>query len=383
MKSIDVLVVSFSPISSDPRVLRQIQALSTRPWVNLSVAGFGVFSKPGIFYTQLVRRQRTTAEKITGLNCLIFGLFEEFAKRCVPWGRQLEHLVKQERYDLIIANDPEVLPHLAEASGHPPIVADLHEYSLDLQTDSSLIGSTYQRYLQWTAYEFVKDCASTMTVTDEIARAYSEKLDICRPQVIPNVPQRRILPTIRTNPNEIRLVHHGVVAPSRGIDKLIQAVNMLPSKYTLDLYLQADKKQIQGLNKYVGKSTRIRFQRPVPTESIPLMLNGYDVSVFAAQPTSLSDSLALPNKLFEAIQGRNAQVVTPISAMSHFIAKNQLGVVSKGFSSTELAETILALDAPQIDEFKRNANQAAAKFCWESYEGFFFQVLDQCFSVPK
>ncbi|HCV50928.1 MAG TPA: hypothetical protein DGP89_06235, partial [Saprospirales bacterium] len=88
-------------------------------------------------------------------------------------------------------------------------------------------------------------------------------------------------------------------------------------------------------------------------------INQYDIGLYLLFPTHLNNSCALPNKLFEFIQGRVAIVIGPTPAMAQLVEKYKLGTVSKNFTSTALKSAIEKLSSSDIDQCKQNTNIAA------------------------
>jgi hypothetical protein len=95
------LVLSFSPIATDPRVMRQLQALVGR--YELTVAGFGV-KPPGSFIFHNIEAPSSLSGKIRKALLLLLGFNETFL-----WGlsyvRKCLAALQGQRFDLVVTND--------------------------------------------------------------------------------------------------------------------------------------------------------------------------------------------------------------------------------------------------------------------------------------
>jgi len=91
----------------------------------------------------------------------------------------------------------------------------------------------------------------------------------------------------------------------------------------------------------------------------------YDVSISVIPPTNFNLAHALPNKFFEAVQGRTGLVIGPSPAMQDLLERYGLGAVTRDFSAGALREVLTALTPGQVDEWKRHADKAAGELSSE------------------
>jgi len=216
-----------------------------------------------------------------------------------------------------------------------------------------------------------------MTVSQPIADKYMDEFGISRPVVIPNAAPYAALAPRAVSQERIRLVHHGIVGPDRGLRILLEAVGLLPKYFELTLMLMGEERQIQALKSMSASSRYVHFVEPVETHSIPSVVNAYDVGVFALQPETLNSRFALPNKLFENVQARVAQLVTPTSEMSRLIRQHNIGLVSDGFDAASFASALEGLTSDQIFQFKTEAHQSARELSWENFAPRLHQLIQE------
>jgi glycosyltransferase involved in cell wall biosynthesis len=359
-----ILIISFSPIARDPRVLRQIETL--RQGSELTVAGYGPFRSDGITFVDLPRNERSPKDKIAALFLLPSSQAERFYFHHIA---PVKHLMRLNwpSFDLVIANDYDTAPAAFRLAGAGPFVVDLHEYALDEQVGwrARLL---WGRLREWCLSEYLSKSTGTSTVCDSIADRYSEQLGIPRPIVVPNAAQYEDLPVHTTDSRRVRLVHHGACAPGRGLEVLLSAIDSLDERFELHLYLVGmDTDYGTALARRAAEHPRVFVHPPVETRLIARELNQYDVGLFVLPPWTFNHLHALPNKLFEFVQARLAIVVGPSPDMASMVQRYGLGVVTPSFDSADLARALTALSAHSIDEYKRASQKAAPSVSWEAF----------------
>ena len=119
-----VLVLSFSPIASDPRVMRQVRALEGR--YRLTVAGYGPRPAGDFDFHDVAVAPPTLAGKLAKAALLLAGLHRAH-DRWLPQARQARAALAGARFDLVVANDLGALP---DANIHKLTVLQLPVRSL-------------------------------------------------------------------------------------------------------------------------------------------------------------------------------------------------------------------------------------------------------------
>jgi hypothetical protein len=125
------------------------------------------------------------------------------------------------------------------------------------------------------------------------------------------------------------------------------------------------------------KNPRIKFVKPVPMPEIVKTINKYDIGLYCLDPSSFNDRMALPNKLFEFIQGRLAVAIWPSPEMAKIVRKYQCGVVSEDFTCESMAELLNQLSEDQIMKFKLKAHKAASELCAERNREVFILIIKE------
>jgi hypothetical protein len=118
-----ILIISFSEVLNDPRVYRQVRLL--RSHFHVVAAGFGDCPVEGIEWIQLRQPNRTRFDQLINLVLLGLGLFEKSY-----WNRSLHrialNLLEGREFDLVLANDIDVLPLVFRIATNTPVILDAH-----------------------------------------------------------------------------------------------------------------------------------------------------------------------------------------------------------------------------------------------------------------
>lgn len=351
-----LLIISYSPIGRDPRVMRQIRALQAD--YALTIVGFepspaldGIEFIPVSLVPKLSR-------KIWRACQLLAGAFE--------YAYWQSHLVKTtlmslagRTFDAVIANDVIAVPVALKLASGAPVIFDGHEYS-PREFENSFVWRLFlQRYMTYLCSRYLPLTTSAMTVCQGIADEYKRHFGI-EAVVVHNSPAYEDLPVHPTATNLVRLIHHGISARSRHLECMIDMMTHLDERFTLDLMLvNSDSRYYAELQRRAHGNTRIRFREPVPMEQISRTINSYDIGLFLLPPVNFNYHFALPNKFFEFIQARLAVAIGPSPEMSRLIVQYQNGVIAADFAPETLARALNALTPQDIEQMKRHSSEAA------------------------
>jgi len=269
-------------------------------------------------------------------------------------------------YDLIIVNDHHLLPWVVKAIpslSKGNVVLDLHEVYSGNGT-SLVYKLLIARYDDW-LLTFIDSPVFTkhLTVAEGIADLYRDQYGIDRPGVIRNIAPYQELKPSPVDPENIVLVHHGYAAVERGIDIMLDAALLLDSRFTLVLMVLGDDRSLAPLRSHPAIATgRAVFREPVGVTEVASALNEYDLELIFFPPRFTNNIYALPNKFFEAIQGRLGVVIGQSPEIVGFVREHGFGVIVDGWTGPDLANALNALTAEEITEMKNAANRAAKDF---------------------
>ena len=359
-----VVVLSFSPIARDPRVLRQVRLLAGV--ADVTTCGYGPAPDGVVRHVQvpdaLAPWRPGRVGRFVGPALLALRRHRRLYARSPRIGFVLDALPPGSM-DVVVANDALAAPLALALRPRAGVHSDLHEYAPRQGEDRLLWRLLVGPLMTW-ACRSVRDVASVTTVAQGIADEYGRELGF-RPAVVPNATAYRpdLVPMPVASP--VRLVHIGIAGRARRLETMIDAVALLesrsPGSTTLDLVLApGDVSYIAELEvRAAATGGSVRVLPPVPFDEIVPVLTRYDVGIFVCPPTTFNLLHALPNKLFEFVQARLAVVVGPSPEMARIVTEHGLGVVADGFGVEETASALATLTPERVAEHKAASHRAS------------------------
>lgn len=357
-----LLLLSLSPIVSDPRVMRQIQALGQEH--ELNVLGFGL--RPAGVHAFEAVRQVGGASWSAAANAVLLAARRH---RLYYWRhaqiRALMHAARRlpaNRFELVLANDVMALPAALELARGAPVWLDAHEYAPREFEDRTAWRLLLGPFFDAVCRSELGRVARMSTVCDGIAQEYAARYRL-PVTVMPNCPEPMDLPVQPVADGSIRMIHHGAAIASRRIEVMIDLMRHLDQRFSLDLMLvEQDPAYMASLRRRAQHQPRIRFVAPVAMSEIAARTNDYDIGLFLLPPVNFNYLHALPNKFFEFIQARLAIAIGPSPQMQALVNAHGCGVVAPGFEPADLAGVLNALTREQVQAMKHASDQAAKRW---------------------
>lgn len=355
-----LLIISFSPIASDARVLKQVRLFT--PTHEVTTCGYGP-APEGV-----ARHVRIPDELISWRLDRTSLILRRFAhaqrnQEVVSWvSGQLE----AGAWDTILADDAETVPLALSLAPLGGVHADLHEYAPRQKEGVARWRIFVAPYVRWLCRTHVSRADSVTTVAQGLAEAYLREYGI-RATVVTNATPYHDLPVTEVA-RPLRLVHSGAALPDRHLEIMIEAAGAASREVVLDLYLtRTDPALIERLRDLAAAQPqgRVRVLDPVPYAELVQTLARYDVGVFTLPPVSFNYRHALPNKLFDFIQARLAVVVSPSPEMARLVRDHELGVVTQDFTAASLVAALEGLSDEQVAQAKRASARAAGELSAE------------------
>lgn len=353
-----LLIISFSDLSTDARLQRQIAAFKTQ--YEVITAGFGPPPEGVVEHIVLpqppsgARRRRRMAVESLLLRLRAYRLIH----RTSPLQRAAKRALDVIRADVVLANDLDAAPLAYDVVPAQRVHVDLHEFFPGLHDDNVLWARLRGPYNVWLVRRFAARAESTSTVAQEIADRYRQFG--LNPTVVTNASRFRDLPVRPVN-QPIRLVHSGVALRGRHLETMIEAMAISTAAVDLTLYLMPnDQTYIDRLRARATEiGTHIHIEPPVPHADLIETLAQYDVGIHILPATSTNHRLALPNKFFDFVQARLGVIVGPTPAMANMTERYRFGAVSAGFNAQEVAAVLDTLTPVQVANWKAAAATAA------------------------
>lgn len=364
MTRASLLILSFSPIVADARVLKQVELFSDR--YDVTTCGFGPAPDGVVDHVEVP--DGLSATDVDGRLITARWYSRAFwSTSAVAWARRA---LRGRTFDVVLADDVEAVPVALGLSPRCGVHADLHEYAPAQHDENPAWKRRIAPYKSWLCRRYVTRAASVTTVAEGIAAEYRRVFGIEAGVVTNAAPFHDLQPGPVPTPEEgpLRLVHSGVAQRKRRLDLLVDAVHATPSDVTLDLFLVPnDPAHLDELHERVAADPRgrVRIHEPVPYADLITTLNGYDVGLAVFPFVNFNIRWSLPNKLFDYVQARLGIVVGPSPEMAGRVERWGVGVVSPDFSVESLAAVLTALDRDTVRDLKAAAHARARELSAE------------------
>ena len=354
----EALVLCGADPVTDPRPNRMIRALARDHRVVVLCRGRSPL--PEVECIQIPRHpRRNFPQKLLGVVRMRLGRL-----RPTLWPPGLPALasrLRRRRFDLVVVHDLLLLPiALAIAGRRARVIFDAREYYPRQYEDRLWWRLMFQPLNYALCRRYLRRASAVVTVSPGLAEEFKNEFSVAC-HLMPSLPVARDLAPRAVDPARIRLVHHGLASPSRQLEVMIELMDHLPERYTLDMLLMpSDQAYLARLQKLCAARPRVRILPPVPFAELVPFTHAYDIGLFLVPPVSFNLRHALPNKFFEFVQARLMVAIGPSPDMARFVRAHDLGVVADDFAPATLAAKIAAVSPEAILRYKQNAHAAAA-----------------------
>ncbi|MDD7687694.1 MAG: glycosyltransferase [Actinomycetaceae bacterium] len=371
----ELLIVSFSDINADARVLKQVRLF--RDTYDVTTASFGQAPEGVSQHIQLPVMD--TLRAVNGRYILLHQYRAAYWR--IPAIRAAWKALRGKKFDLAIANDLDAVPLVARLKLRYGFHADLHEYYPALHEDDPSWARYRKPWILWLCKHYLPQATSCTTVSGGLQKAYREYcgLDV---DIVPNAtPYAALLPRAVSEP--IKLVHSGACLRNRHLDVTLQAVQESDAPVTIDLYLTPNDPPFLQYLKDTYASERIVFHDPVPYVQLVDTLNRYDVGVHLMIPSNFNNTWALPNKVFDYVQARLGILIGPSPEMMKLVNDAQNGIIAKGFEAQDLVASLKLLTVERVQQLKAASDSVAKELSAENQMGAWVSALDNIASLDR
>lgn len=375
-----ILVLVFSNLKHDARVTRQVNFLRKENHVTVVC-----FDADEATNTSIIRIKQT---ELTPLRKMLLGLslltkqFTLAYKLFHDYGYLVDQLAST-HFDLIIANDIDALPLAFKLKKKGKVIFDAHEYAPRHFENNKVWKIFFQPFNIYLCKKYIPQIDGMLTVGKGLAQEYEKNFGR-KPLVITNATRYHDLEPSTLEQSKIRLIHHGIANPSRRLDLMIDMMEHLDERFTLDLILMTSdfassktKSFIENLKESASKNPRIRILPPVKSHELVQHIMKYDIGVFLLPPINFNYANTLPNKLFDFIQARLGIAIGPTPEMAEIVNQYGNGVVSDDFTAESLARKLNVLTFEDVKRFKNNSGLAAKDLNAENNEAVFQDLIQR------
>jgi hypothetical protein len=375
----NVLVLVFTNLKHDARVVRQIGWLRKKHRV--TVVCFDAERDTAdeiikIKQTQLnpIRKAALAMALLSRQYSTAFNLFHNY-------GQTIKEL-KKRNWDIVVANDIDTLPVAFDVKGNGKVIFDAHEYAPRHFENNRIWKIFFQPFYLHLCQKYIPLVHRMLTVGKGLADEYHKNFGVL-PVIITNATKYYEGVPSSVEPDKIKLIHHGIANTSRKLELMIDMMNLLDERFSLDLILMTSdfasaqtKAYIESLKQKATKNGRIKILPAVKSSEVVGTIKQYDMGVFIIPPINFNYANTLPNKLFEFIQARLGIAIGPTPEMAAIVNQYKIGVVSEDFTAENLAKKLNSLSQHDVAAFKINARNAAVVLNAERNEEMFNRLIE-------
>jgi len=263
----------------------------------------------------------------------------------------------------------------------PKIIYDSHEFELyrDVSGRKKIMMPIIYLFERFIINKSDIVMMVNESIAEEVQRIYKLKE---KPLIIRNTPEKWILDEVKrlitrqqlsreigTNEEVFIVMYHGMVSPSRGIDKLLEAISQLDEVVAVVLgfgnaeYISLLKKQAKSL----GIASRVIFKDAVSIEELPNYVGAANIGVSLAPNTHKNHYYMLPNKLFENIQALTPIIASDFPEIKKIISGYDVGLLVNPGDANAIASAILQIknNKKLNQKFKLNLMKAKEDLHWD------------------
>jgi len=243
----------FNDPSSDPRPRRTIELLKSN---GFTVDCIGSPMSEHLLLDRIFEIPEPDKKFISRIFRRLRLYFIQFLP-IVTWGNYLRDLLNDLRYNVfsfrnkimvnnynvIIVEDLQLLPIAFRIKNSANVIFDAREYYPRQNEDSLVFRFLEKPERVRLCREYLGRCEKVITVSPGLANEYKKEFGVTA-DIVYSFPIYHDVEAVTTNPDRIRMVHHGVANRNRRLENMIDIVNKLDNHFSLDFYLNGNQKYI-------------------------------------------------------------------------------------------------------------------------------------------
>ena len=367
-----VLIIAYDDIAMNPRPERQIRWLGER----FEVEYVAQRPNPSLKARFIEHRPESGMVKKWRLVLLKMRLYDLYI-----WDRYARELVstlEKKQYNLIIVHHLKLLPIAFRVAKSAPVIFDAHEYYTEMYNDSPVWNFFIKDFYRWISKNYLNRCHMTVAVDESMQHLYERNFQIPATHITNASDFVDLLPS-GVDPNQIRIIHHGLASPSRKIELMIEMGCHLDDRFTLTFILleinYTSRSYVRKLKKMASNCKNIFFLDLLPADKLIRFCNDYDIGLFFMPPSNMNEEYSLANKFFQYVQSRLMLAVSPLPEMKRLVEAYELGVVGDNYNPKAMAEKLNRLTPERVMHYKTKSHEGAKELSSESNKEKFLKII--------
>jgi glycogen synthase len=233
---------------------------------------------------------------------------------------------------------------------------DSHEFATGEFESSATWRLFLQPYVKAIENRYIHQADVVVTVSSTLADQLQALYQLpVLPIVLVNRPWVKPMP-FRATGKTVEVLYHGIIAPRRGLDRLIATVNQWPAHFALRIRGPDTGGYRTRLEKLaVEQRQRIFFEDAVsPSRVVPAAATS-DIGIFLFERTGDTAAATLPNKIFEYMAGGLMIASADLPEIRQAVEAASSGWLLGDPQAEQFAWRLAALANSSIDQFKLNS----------------------------
>jgi len=287
--------------------------------------------------------------------------------------RRMIKVALQQNPDIVHAHDLDTLAAGVRIAKRlsVPLIYDSHE----MASGRNLASQSRMNKARKLEEKLIHNADSVIMASEGYAKRAEDLYGIRNSTVLLNVPDITVVEVdgfdLRTRfeiPDaHLLLVHQGVLLPNRGVDQVIEAVELCENVSLAIIGYGMHVPFLKNLVSQRGLENRVHFLGAVPAGDLASWSASADVGICTIVGNSDSYRHSMPNKLFEYAMAGLPVIASNYEGMGSFVIKNDFGITCDPTSVSGLAASIksLQVDSELRKRLSSNAKVASSKFNWQ------------------
>jgi glycosyltransferase involved in cell wall biosynthesis len=378
-----VLSIVLNNFKNDSRVLKECMSLQKAEYTVKVIALHDDSELPEFDDVQeiSVHRIRLKTKRWSKNQLIQLLKYLEFIYRAV---KQYKN-----QCDILHCNDLNALPVGVIIkkfyNGNVKIVYDAHEY----ETEINGLTGFRKKLVKIFERSLIKYADCVITVSDAIATEYSRLYNIDKPAVILNTPPFKYInksdifrKIFNISEEQFIFLYQGGLSKNRGIEILLdtfkplkvsnhplhnKAVIIFMGYGPLSVIVQENIKEYDNI-----------FYHPAVLSDVLLDYTGSaNFGILFYENSCLNHNYCSPNKMFEYIMAELPVIASNLYEMKRLVTENNIGSVSKEYTSDGLIAAIEEIVCMNHQELKNNVKKLKHIYNWEKQEKTLLKLYEK------
>lgn len=357
----NILIISPSEISRDPRVQRHAHAAIE--FGSVTTCGFGDGLSDEIPHLEINQTSRILSRSFLTLGLMQIGLHQRAARRSPFYQAGKKALAgSRDSFDIVVVNDVHALQLALDLFPQTRIWADMHEYAPREGDHDWRWRIAFKRHIMKLCLIHLKSIAYVTSVGKGICEQYEKDLGrqvLLLRNTSKFYERSQFLEVKRTNDERIHLVHVGVAIRARHLENMILAAKQVREIQLHLFILPTELSYFKELEILCSEIENVIIENALPVHEIVKHISQYDAGVIAIPPTSFNYENGLPNKLFQYIQARLPIITGPLKEIAELVETSEIGIVARDFDVKSVESAYRKFIALGKEHFSENIEKAA------------------------